>query len=271
MRYSMGVLSRLAPGMASSLASHLFVTPRRFRRPAWEEPIFRTADRSFLRLGTQAVATYSWGDESHPYVALMHGWEGRATQLGAFVEPLLAQGLRVIGVDAPGHGASAGRKSSMPDFIDACFAVRRAHGQPHGVIAHSLGAAATALAMQQGLDAKRLVFIAPPSHLDSIPDEFGRIVGVSPEVCLRLKANFEQKFAIRWKDLDIAKVGTSCDSPLLVVHDRDDGDVAYAQGVRVATTWRTGTLHTTSGLGHRRILRDTETVATVAAFVGAGR
>lgn len=49
---------------------------------------------------------------------------------------------------------------------------------------------------------------------------------------------------------------TAPPTPTLVVHDRHDKEVPYADGVRVATAWPAARLHTTESLGHQRILRD---------------
>ena len=56
----------------------------------------------------------------------------------------------------------------------------------------------------------------------------------------------------------------------LVVHDRQDKEVPHADGVRVAGTWPAGTLVSTEGLGHRRLLCDPGVVDTVTRFVTSG-
>jgi hypothetical protein len=53
---------------------------------------------------------------------------------------------------------------------------------------------------------------------------------------------------------------------MLVVHDRDDPEVPLAAGSAVAEAWR-ARLDVTSGLGHRRILRDEAVVSAVVEFV----
>jgi hypothetical protein len=40
------------------------------------------------------LPVYSWG--SGPTILLAHGWSGRGSQLGAFVEPLVEQGFRLV-------------------------------------------------------------------------------------------------------------------------------------------------------------------------------
>jgi len=55
--------------------------------------------------------------------------------------------------------------------------------------------------------------------------------------------------------------------PLLVIHDRDDPTVPWADGAAIATAWPGAELVTTTGLGHRDLLRDASVVARAVAFV----
>jgi hypothetical protein len=57
---------------------------------------------------------------------------------------------------------------------------------------------------------------------------------------------------------------------LLVVHDRDDADVAIEDAIRIASAWPGAVLLETNGLGHNGVLRDPAVVARVAEFVTAG-
>ena len=49
--------------------------------------------------------------------------------------------------------------------------------------------------------------------------------------------------------------------PLLVIHDRADKEVPCAEGEALAAAWPNGSLVTTVGLGHRRILHDQAVIA----------
>ena len=57
--------------------------------------------------------------------------------------------------------------------------------------------------------------------------------------------------------------------PLLLVHDGQDAETGWADSEAIARAWPGARLVTTSGLGHRRILRDPEVVAEVTGFVGS--
>src|SRR5688572_26209329 len=154
------VLSHASPGVASRIAADLFMTPRRHRTPDRERALLEGATPFDVRLGdSTTIKAWRWGNG--PLVLLVHGWEGRGSQLTPFVRPLVDAGHRVVTFDAPGHGASDGNRSSLPHFTYALRAVA-ATAEPHAIIAHSLGCAATTLALRDGLNANRLVFMAPP-------------------------------------------------------------------------------------------------------------
>jgi hypothetical protein len=56
---------------------------------------------------------------------------------------------------------------------------------------------------------------------------------------------------------------------LLVVHDRDDRETFWRESQDIVAAWPDATLRTTTGLGHRRILRDANIVREVIEFVVA--
>jgi len=52
-----------------------------------------------------------------------------------------------------------------------------------------------------------------------------------------------------------------------VIHDREDAEVPWQEGAIIAQAWPGATLSTTSGLGHRRIVRDRHVVREAVNFV----
>jgi alpha-beta hydrolase superfamily lysophospholipase len=204
-------------------------------------------------------------------VYLVHGWGGRAEQLGAFVEPLVARGFRAVAFDGPAHGASAGRLSSGPEIGRALAAVTAQAGPAHAVIAHSLGAAATVFAMREGLPVARLAFLgAPANPLDwaaAYADQFG----LRPETRAEMRRRSERRIRASWDDLPLVPLrGLDAPPPLLVVHDRDDREVAFANADAIVAAWPRARLVETSGLGHRRVLREPRVVETVTDFLSDG-
>lgn len=269
MRGAMGVLSRTAPQFASRLAADLFMKPRRHTTPQRERELLREATPFSVSLGLATrLQAWRWGQADQPMVLLVHGWEGRGSQLAAFVPPLLDAGYSVVAFDAPGHGGSTGNRSSLPHFA---WAVRGVAGgvTPHAIIAHSLGCAATTLALREGMQAGRVVFVAPPLNPSDYVMRFGDILGISGPVLERMKLRIEERFLRRWSDYALDVTARDMTAPLLVVHDHDDEETFHAEGAALAAAWPGAQMLSTTGLGHRRVLRDRAVVDAVAKFVSA--
>jgi hypothetical protein len=55
-----------------------------------------------------------------------------------------------------------------------------------------------------------------------------------------------------------------------VIHDRDDTDVPFAHGEEIVGAWTGSRLESTSGLGHRALLRDPAVVGWAVEFLREG-
>jgi pimeloyl-ACP methyl ester carboxylesterase len=266
MRSALKLLSRTSPNVASRIAVDLFMTPRRFRTPERERALLADASPFEVRLGTgTTIRAWSWGEG--PVVLLVHGWEGRGSQMSTFVQPLVDAGYRVVTFDAPGHGASDGNRSSLPHFTWALRGVAGATAEPHAIIAHSLGCAATTLALREGLTANRLVFFAPPLDPVEYTARFGEIIGIDGEVLSRMRLRIEERFLRKWSDYSLAETAKEMTAPLLIVHDREDRETYWSEGNALAQAWPNARLITTEGLGHRRILREAFLIENATRFI----
>jgi pimeloyl-ACP methyl ester carboxylesterase len=181
----------------------------------------------------------------------------------------MSRGFSVVALDAPGHGASAGGRSSAPEFARALRAAVGA--EVHAVVAHSLGAAAVALALRDGLRASRVVFLAPPAYPPSWFVVFEQRLGLGPEVASLVRARSERRLRLRWPELHLPTLAARFEVPLLVLHDRHDPDVPLADGRAIVAAWRGARLVETEGLGHNALLRDPAAVSEVVEFLAVGR
>src|SRR6185295_18545594 len=111
----------------------------------------------------------------------------------------------VVAFDAPGHGESDSRLSSLPEFLFSIEAVSAARGPFAAIVAHSLGGAATALAMARGVSAARVLFLAPSSDPTSYPKRFAQLVGVRDGIRLRMEQRIVRRFGMPWSDFDVLR------------------------------------------------------------------
>jgi pimeloyl-ACP methyl ester carboxylesterase len=264
---------RVLPGPAGRLARDLwFAAPRRMAAL----PVPAGGESFEVEAQGHVVRGQVWGDgpdAATRTVYLMHGWGGRGSQFGAMVEPLLAAGHRVVILDAPAHGASdhgpAGpRRTNGVEFAKALDAVFARFGPAEAVVAHSLGAIATYLALRFGwLGTKKLVVIAPLVESQALADQFQTALGFGA----RTRRAFEQS-VLAWVGIPVAEFDARVQAahvdplPTLVITDRGDRQTPYADVVDFAESIH-APLVTTEGLGHRKILRDRHVIACVVDFV----
>jgi pimeloyl-ACP methyl ester carboxylesterase len=268
---SFALLERVAPAAGARWAETLWfrIPSPRGRRDRLAEP-----GRPFhVQAHGRRVVGEAWGDEAAETVYLVHGWGGWGTQLDAFVGPLTGAGLRVVAFDAPGHGASdpgpeGQGRSTILELADALAAVVAANGPAHAVIAHSLGATAAAYALDRGLAAGRLVFVAPMADPLPYTRVFAGRLGFGEQTRTRLVARIERRVGTPMSAFAVpAMAGRVAAPPLLLVHDRHDTETGWSDSAAIAQSWPGARLHSTTGLGHYRILRDPGAVAEVAGFV----
>jgi pimeloyl-ACP methyl ester carboxylesterase len=258
-------ITPVAPGAAASLALALFRRPPRHRGSAEERDAIARAEPLYLTLDGKPLAAWRWG--RGPAVLLVHGWGSRGSRLASFIAPLTEAGYSVVAFDAPGHGASAGRLSSLPQFISAIDRLGRELGSLEAIVAHPMGGAATTLAMARGLPVRRVVFLAPAADPAGYSERFAEALGLTPDVLRRMKQSIERRFGQPWDDFDVLRAARKMTAPLLVFHDRDDRDVAWTDGEAIAAAWPGAELVTTEGLGHRRIVHDSGVVSRTIAFL----
>jgi uncharacterized protein (TIGR00369 family) len=224
----------LGDNLGAAVAARLFTSPRRHPRPERERTTLATGhafpvevplDAPRWRGATRTLAAWRWGEG--PTVLLVHGWEGRGSQLGAFVEPLVDAGMSVVTFDAPGHGDSPGRQLYLTDAADAVGAVAARVGPLHGFVAHSFGAPAVLLAYHRhGVDAARNVFVAPNVLIDDAVFRFTQVMMLGGRERGLLEGKLAAHTGIYPSSLTLEGLVGDRDAGLLVIHDEDDRDVA---------------------------------------------
>lgn len=258
----------VAPSFAARQAEAIFCRPLPHPFRAHEEEFLATGTRVDVRHAGGALAAWTWGEG--PTVLCVHGWGSRASRFRVLVPALLARGFRVVAYDNPAHGASPGRHSSLPQFMAALLDVASALGPVHAAVGHSLGGAAVALAMREGLAVQRAVLLAPPANPSAFSQAFRDFLHLPTGVFETMRSNLEHRFGRRWEEFDVAGAAPGMSVPLLVVHDEDDPDVPLADGRAIADAWPGARFHGTSGLGHHTIMRDPSIAELVATFLAGG-
>ncbi len=276
LRFGLQTLEKLAPALALRLVDRWFATPERHAHPQDEQPWLARAERRTLYTADMPLAewdhrpfsTYCWGRGArNGRVLLMHGWGGRATQMHPFLPALLDSGYEVIAIDAPGHGYSHGKRSSLFHFSRSLQRAVKAYGGVDAAITHSFGGAALVHALTEGMKLGKAVLIAPPVRISDFTHNLVQALGLSDTLRQRLQEKWEAQLATSFADLDATRWAGQLSQPALIIHDRQDREVPHSKGAELAQHWPRAQLHSTEQLGHRRILKDADVIARSVDFV----
>ncbi|WP_417713309.1 alpha/beta hydrolase [Pseudophaeobacter arcticus] len=274
-----GALSRLSPGLASRLFAYLFTRPQRQKLPRRERDWLLLSTATPMKLASGAlVPLYEWRGGRPllgvrdaaplPTVLLVHGFGGRAGQMGGFAAPLVAAGYRVVAFDAPAHGATAGSRSSLPEMLEVTQQVAARLGPLAGVVAHSNGAAAVIAALTRGMQADRVALLAPMPDLESFIQRLASQLGFSTSVARRAQQRVEARYGLPFLALKATNLVRQLRLPTLILHDSADRIIPLHEVEDLAQDWAAARLQVSDGLGHNRLLRDAAVIAAVVAHFG---
>lgn len=259
---------RLAPALAARIAAELLTRPRGRNPPQpWElDPAHAPARSVTFASGLKAAA---WG-HTGPLVLALHGWRGRPSQFGPLAVALVARGLRVIAVDAPGHGGSPGVRVTPHLLAGAVAAIAAEAGSVHAVVGHSLGGAAAGIALERGLAGARLALIASPTRVSLMIAGLARELQLPPAARDTLDAWFDRHAGRPVAELDLVAVLPRTGARALVVHDELDDVIPVGEARLLAAACPGVRALYTRGLGHRDLLAAAEVIAAVTDFIVAG-
>src|SRR5689334_2012380 len=155
MRSWLKVLARVAPERHDERLLRLWLTP--MTRTVTPDDV-----SSWHWHGEDRVALYEEGQG--PTVLLVHGWEGSAGDMKSLASAFAGAGYRALRLDLPAHGASSGRWTTLPHWARTIRDVveESAGGRLAGIVAHSLGGAASLFALREGVSADAAILLAPP-------------------------------------------------------------------------------------------------------------
>jgi pimeloyl-ACP methyl ester carboxylesterase len=176
-------------------------------------------------------------------------------QMAGFVDPLLKSGYRVMSFDAPGHGLSPGRHSSIIDIRDVITHIGEREGPVHAVIAHSFGVACLSASIIGGFQCTAAIAISSPGGYRSLIEGYARYLQMPGAVREHLKAKIMVCIGdVFWEDFSPTGASGQLPRHCLVVHDANDKTVDWRVGEALARNWPNAEFFLTESLGHRRLL-----------------
>jgi pimeloyl-ACP methyl ester carboxylesterase len=217
-------------------------------------------------------------------IICVHGWEGRGTNFFKFIPKLTQKGFRVLAPDFPMHGNTGGTETGCHVFGFALNCILNYIKEPAILLVHSLGNGATCTNYYISDDETRnqikgFVGIGVPDKFTDYITNFGRMVGLDDYTNNLFLDKNSERLGIDVKFFVVSATIKYFNFPCLIVHDDKDKEVSIDWAVNSSKfipekfqTYKIGDkeypcLHKTSGLGHRRIMRDDNVVDVVVDFI----
>jgi pimeloyl-ACP methyl ester carboxylesterase len=270
LRLAFKLLNLVSPRLAARLAVSIFYTPRRYPASNWEQAALSAGRDDQLLFDGEPLAATIWGDNG-PTVLLVHGWQGRRGQLGKIALALMAEGFRIVTVDGPAHGSSTKRRTTLVEFAQAVEIAADRYGPLHAIVGHSFGAAASAIALRKGVDARCAVLISCPYSLRHVVRGFARIVGLPNRSHEQMYPIMQRLHRCPESDLSFDTIGPELQLPCLSIHDAADKYIPVSDGEKVSRSIAQAKWIRTQDLGHMRILQAEAVVQQVTDFVVQAR
>ena len=258
----------ISPKLSVLLSAKLFTTPIKYKTPKRELEMEKKSIQKLIEIPSinKKIMIYEYG-KSDKKILLSHGWSGRGTQLFKIAEELLKAGYSTVSFDAPAHGKSPGRTTIMSEFIETILEVENQFGPFEAAVGHSLGGMSLLNATKKGLDINHLVIIGSGDIIQDILNDFVSKLKLKPNTSTKLRLHFEKKYNVNMNDYSAYKSALEVDIPVLVIHDIEDIEVPAAAGIHIHKHLKNGELLITNGLGHRKILGNSQVIAKIIGFL----
>ena len=261
-------ISFFSDKLAVQFAMKLFVTPIKFPTPNRELNMEKKSKIFALELpkAKKDFVVYENGNGSKKAL-IIHGWNGRGTQLTSIVKELIEMDYTVISYDAPGHGKSSKTFALMTDFMEAAFVLERYYKGFDLVVGHSLGAMSTINVLGRGFNAKKAITIGSGDDIMNIIKDFVKGIGLKENIAPKLKKAFEEKYQEKIENYTVHEQVKKVDIPIFIIHDKNDLDVPFTASETIHKNAKNSKLLLTEKLGHRKILGDTKVISQIKEFI----
>jgi len=141
------------------------------------------------------------------------------------------------------------------------------YGKFDAAITHSFGGMVLLYAMSLGLKVDRCALICPPKNFQVLLDNYQRILALPDSVIQVMNRKLFATHGQVTRDAVCTLknvAGLKCRG--LLIHDEDDIEIPWQSSEEIARAWPGAGFIKTRGLGHRRIIHDTEVISDIVKF-----
>lgn len=266
--YTGKALQAVSNNLATKFAAKLFGTPLKFKTPERELMMRDSAKKEMIEISSikKKIMIYKYGF-SKKKVLIVHGWSGRGTQLYNIADKILENRMMVISFDAPAHGLSTGKTTTIVELIEAINEIDKLYGPFEAAIGHSFGGMALLNAVGSGLNIQTLVTLGTDNSIREITKQFIQKIELKPEIANKLILFLNKNFGINVDKFSSQNAAKKVNIPTLVIHDSQDKYVPVSSAIDIRQNLQNGELLITNGLGHHKVFKDSEIIQRIIDFI----
>lgn len=243
-------LAIISPKAAAHKAFKIFSKPRRGRIGPHHEGFLKPNLEPVIAIENLSIQPYKWPGTGKT-VMLVHGWESHTHRWKEMIERLRKENYNIIAFDAPGHGYSSGEYLYVPLYNEALNVILNNY-KPNYMIGHSIGAMTVLFNQSQKNTFKpeKLVILGAPDRLESILDDYQKILNLKPRVMKALERYFQKRFKFKTADFSSSVFAKNIETPALIIHDKGDTITPVSGSRSIHATYKNSEFIETEGLNH---------------------
>lgn len=266
------ILSVFSTRKAAEAVFELFCTPYSGKPRRKVPSIFEEAERLFFNPQDLQLHGWRWKAEypNGKKILIVHGFDSCSYRFERYITPLRNKGFEIVAFDAPGHGLSGGKTVNALAYSEAILKAEELYGSFYGMMAHSLGGLATALAFEQlpQQENRKLVLIAPTTETTTAIHNFVSFMPVNEKIRSAFREVIEEIGQKPVEYFSVRRAIRHIKAPVLWIHDEDDNICPYADTIPVQQMKLPYvSFFTTKGLGHSGIYRHDEVFRKILDFL----
>jgi pimeloyl-ACP methyl ester carboxylesterase len=258
-----GFISTIAPRFSAFIGKHLLLRPygKRSYSDTYVTPVREL--NLFTSMGKAHINLFGQGEQ---VIVVSHGWADSSQSFNKMIISLTEQGYLVAAIDHIGHGKSTGNKSHLLSFIETIELLIEHFNEERinikGIVSHSMGAIATLNLPHYLLKDKKIILISSPINFFELMYKKVEQAGISRKLLKRALENISHKYGKKLHQLSSEHHRDKLALDLTFIHDRNDRFAPFTD-IETFLQDEKPRLLATSGLGHTRILGDTNVIDNI--------
>ena len=231
------------------------------------------------------INTYRWGT-SDKKILVLHGWADTGLSFGNLIEELVTAGYSVIAYDAPAHGASTVKRTTLVQWLHILDQFLLSEGGIYGIVGHSIGALNAALTLsRKNHHVEKLVLVSPPLSAPAFFKDTFEIFGIRPKVAAHVYSLIRNRLQQDLQELDLhLYMNRIRAGEILLIYDEADQLIkhteitAYIQQYNAPLAVSVGVeddrasgvpirSFKINGKGHFRIMKNVAVIERILAFL----